>query len=86
MPKVKVKALDAFSHGRLNAHMGGIYTMNDVDAKDLEKLGLVALEGDADDDAADDTASGKMEQITSNKMAQKLANKSVDKVEKDPKA
>lgn len=76
MAYVKVKALDAFNHGRLNAVGGKTYTMNQGDADDLKKAGLVEIEGDAAEDDVDDLVGGaKMEPITSNKMEAKPANK-----------
>ena len=74
MAKVAVKALDSFSHGRLNATIGQRYTINSGDADDLRKAGLVEVEGDADD-GVDDLVGGKAEPMTANKMEAKPANK-----------
>lgn len=44
--KVKVKALQGFSHGNVDAREGGVYAMNKGDALELEKAGFVSLEAD----------------------------------------
>lgn len=75
MAKVKVKALDSFSHGRLNAVGGVSYTINQGDADDLKKAGLVEIEGEAAEEEVDDLVGGKAEPVTSNKMEAKPANK-----------
>lgn len=79
MAYVKVKALDTFSHGRLNAVGGKTYTMNQGDADDLKKAGLVEIEGEAADDELDDLVGGKAEPVTTNKMEAKPANKAEKK-------
>jgi len=81
MAKVKVKALDAFSHGRLNTRPGETYTMSTGDAEDLEKLGLVKIEGEAADEEVDDLVGDgkKMAPLTSNKMEAKHENKGAKK-------
>ena len=79
MAKVTVKALDSFSHGRLNAVRDQKYTMNQGDADDLKKAGLVEIEGDAADDELDDLVGGKAEPMTANKMEAKPANKAEKK-------
>ena len=68
MPYVKIKALDQFSHGRVTARPGGVYTVPQVDADDLAKAGLVEIMGTAGDDEVDDLVGGKMEPMTANKM------------------
>lgn len=81
MAKVTVKALDAFSHGRLNAAPGRTYTMNSGEAKELEKVGLVEIAGDAGDDDVDDLVGDgkKIAPLTSNKMEPKPDNKGAKK-------
>jgi len=77
MAKVKVKALDTFTHGRVNATRGATYTMNSGEAESLEKAGLVEIAGKADDNEIDDLVGGdkKMAPMTSNKMMPKAENK-----------
>jgi hypothetical protein len=75
MAIVKIKAKDAFSHGRLNMARGETANINKIEAEDLEKAGLVAIEGDAGEDSLDDLVGGKAEPILANKMDKPVANK-----------
>lgn len=59
-PKTLVKALQAVSHGNVDMREGGVYAMNTGDAKELERLGFVTLEG----------ASGEPEQTQVDQPAQ----------------
>lgn len=43
--KVKVKALQPFSHGNVDARQDGVYAMNKGDAQELEKLGFLSIGG-----------------------------------------
>jgi hypothetical protein len=79
MAKCSVKALDSFSHGRLNAVGGETYTMSRGAAEDLAKVGLVEIEGDAKDDDTDDLVGRKVAPVTSNKMEGKTSNKTEKK-------
>jgi hypothetical protein len=61
MPKIKVKALQPFSHGNVDAQKDGIYAMNAADARELEKAGFVSLEaaGDAEQTQIDQPRQAK---------------------------
>jgi hypothetical protein len=48
MTKVKVTAVQPFSHGNVVAAQGGTYEMNKGDAQELEKAGFVTLDADGD--------------------------------------
>lgn len=48
MTKVKVKALQSFSHGSIDAHQGETVTMNKGDAEELTRLGFVQSEAEAE--------------------------------------
>lgn len=50
MTKVKVKALQSFAHGNVQAHVGETVTMNKGDADELRKLGFVQ-DGEAEEAA-----------------------------------
>lgn len=43
--KVKVTALQTFSHGNVDAQQGGTYRLNKGDADELAKAGFVTLDG-----------------------------------------
>lgn len=75
MQIVKVKALDAFSHGRLHMERGGTANINSYDADDLERARLVEIIGEADPDELDDVLGQKMEPMSSNKMDNAPENK-----------
>lgn len=75
MEIVKIKALDSFSHGRLRMVLDEMANIRRDDAEDLEKAGLITIEGGADSDAVDDLVNGKMEPITQNKMDKAPSNK-----------
>ena len=79
MAKVQIKALDSFSHGRIRAKRGDVYTVSQHDATELSKAGLVEIAGDAGDDDIDDLAGTKTAPLTSNKMAPKPDNKGAKK-------
>lgn len=81
MAKVQIKAVEPFSHGRITAHPGDVFTINDEDAKGLVGAGLAEVVADADEDAIDDLVGSKMSPMTSNKMEAKPANKA-DKADK----
>lgn len=49
--KVKVKALQAVSHGNVDMREGGVYAMNKGDAQELEKAGFVTIEASGDAEA-----------------------------------
>lgn len=72
MQNVKIKALDAFAHGRIIMAPGQIATINAGDAGDLERAGLVEIIGESPD--ADDLI-GKAATVVSNKMQPKTPNK-----------
>ncbi len=79
MEIVKVKALDAFSHGRLRMEREQTANINSYDAADLEKAKLVEIVGNPDEpEAVDDLVGGKMEPVTSNKMDKAPSNKRRD--------
>ena len=46
--KTLVLALQAFSHGNVDAKKDGVYAMNHGDALELEKAGFVSLEAKGD--------------------------------------
>jgi hypothetical protein len=46
--KTLVTALQAFSHGNVDAKKDGVYAMNPADAKELEKAGFVSLDAKGD--------------------------------------
>lgn len=48
MTKVKVKALQSFAHGNIEAHQGETVTMNKGDADELMKAGFVQGEADVE--------------------------------------
>lgn len=79
MAKVQIKALDAFSHGRINATRGGKYTIGASEAESLKAAGLVEIVGDAAEDDIDDLVGAKTAPLTSNKMAAKPDNKGAKK-------
>lgn len=61
MTKVKVTALQTFSHGNVDAHQGGTYSLNKGDAQELEKAGFVSLiaEGEVEQTQVDQPAQTK---------------------------
>ncbi len=67
MALLKIKALDSFSHGRLNVARGDEHAIEASEARDLEKAGLVSTSPAGDDDV-DDLVGTKMAPLTSNKM------------------
>jgi hypothetical protein len=84
MIKVKIKALDAFSHGALLAAPGGEYSINKGDADELVKAGFVELVSETDESQTgvtdsqedlDDLVGGKAEDAPENKMEAAPANK-----------
>lgn len=91
MTKVKIKAVTSFSHGNLDATMGGTYSLNKGDAQELEKIGLAEIvTGDDteepeqpdpadllgdDDEKAAEPVENKMESAPENKAAPKTATK-----------
>lgn len=79
MSKVRVRAVDSFSHGRLNARPGEEYTVNAADARDLERAGLAKIVGEAGEDDIDELIGAKMAPMVSNKMEPKPENKGVKK-------
>lgn len=48
MTKVKVTALQPFSHGNVDAKQDGVYEMNKGDAQELQKAGFVSMEGEGE--------------------------------------
>lgn len=79
MAKVQIKALDTFSHGRINASRGSVHTTSASEANSLKAAGLVEIVGEAGEDDIDELVGGKMSPLTSNKMAPKADNKGAKK-------
>lgn len=77
MSNVKIRALDSFTHGRLSLERGQKATLNNYDAEDLVKVGLVEIVGESDD--LDDLVGGKMAPLSGNKMQSKADNKMAPK-------
>lgn len=75
--KTKVVVLDSFMHGRTHYVRNEATTFSKPEAEELEKKGLVRIEGEAAaDEGVDDLlGAGKMEPLTSNKMASAPDNK-----------
>jgi hypothetical protein len=69
MMKVRVKALDTFSHGPHHPARGDEFSMNKGEAEDLAKSGLVQILTDEQegDDKAAEQHENKMEAAPANK-------------------
>lgn len=76
--KLKVEALDAFAHNRMNVRCGDTLHVGESDAHELEKVGLVKILGQSDreEEGHDDLVGGKQDKtVTQNKMADNPKNK-----------
>lgn len=73
--KVEILPKDSFQHGRQSFVRGERAFVNQVDAEDLERAGLVDITGDTGPDDLDDVLGDKMEPITNNRMMPAPDNK-----------
>lgn len=76
MKVVKITALDKFTHGRMNMVSGDTEKLEESEAKDLEKAGLVRITHEPEAKMAE-PAKNKMEDAPSNKSDKTVSSKSI---------